>query len=554
MIGGKRPWLKSYNGWTKAQIEIPVKSLGEIFDDSIAQRPENIAMIFGTQEITYAQFGDQVNRFANALAALGIQKGDRVALMGPNSPQWEVSFFALFKLGAIVVQTNPMYVEREISYQMNDAGATAIIVWDTIYPRVKAIKHETPLKTVITYKMGQPSGEFEDVLEFDTLLKQYPSVPPKVKINPKEDLAVFQYTGGTTGVSKGVMLTHYNLVANTYQVMEWISGLKDGEERILTVLPAFHVYGMTNCVNYAVACVGTQIVMPRFDSTQILDAIKLYKPTSFPGAPTMYTAINNHPKVKEYKEELAAIRVCISGSAPLPMEVANQFSAISGRSNLIEGYGLSEASPVTHCNPVGRPGRIGSIGLPFPNTDAAIVDLETGNRELLPGEIGELVVQGPQVMKGYWNRPEETASTLRNGWLYTGDIARMDEEGYFYIVDRKKDMIIASGFNIYPRDIEEVLYEHPKVQEAVAAGVPDRYRGETVKAYIVLRPGESATEQEFLDYCRTKLAAFKVPRIIEFRDSLPRTIVGKVLRRQLIEEEKAKLAQAEVSATQEANH
>lgn len=553
MLGGKFSWFKSYPSGVKTQIDIPLKSIGEIFDDSVTRMPDTVAMIFGTEQITYAQFGDQVNRFANALAAQGIQKGDRVGLMGPNSPQWEVGFFALLKLGAIVVQTNPMYVEREISYQMRDAGATAMIVWDAIYPRVKAIKSETTLKNVITFYFGRPAGEFDDVLEMESLLRQYPPTPPEVLIDPKEDIAVLQYTGGTTGVSKGVMLTHYNLVANTYQVMEWSPDLQYGQERIMTALPVFHVYGMTNCVNYAVAVAGTQIVMPRFDTTQILEAIKLYKPTSFPGAPTMYTAINSHPQVGKYKEDLAAIKVCISGSAPLPMEVAHRFSTITEGSNLIEGYGLSEASPVTHCNPQDRPSRIGSIGLPFPNTDAAIVDLETGTRELLPGEIGELVIQGPQVMKGYWDKPEETAKTLRNGWLYTGDIARMDEEGYFYIVDRKKDMILASGFNIYPRDIEEVLYEHPKVKEAVAAGVPDRYRGETVKAYIVLKPGENATEQEFMDYCRTKLAAFKAPRAIEFRDSLPRTIVGKVLRRQLIAEEMAKLAQLEATSKEEGN-
>lgn len=551
MLGGKFTWYKNYPSDVKTQIEIPLKSLGEIFDDSVAQMPDTIAMIFGSEQISYAQFGEQVNRFANALAALGIQKGDRVGLMGPNSPQWEVSFFAVLKLGAIVVQTNPMYVEREISHQMIDAGASSMIVWDAIYPQVKAIRNETALKNVITFHFGQPAGEFADVLEYDTLLKQYPPSPPEVKIDPKEDTAVLQYTGGTTGVSKGVMLTHFNLVANTYQVMEWAIDLQYGQERILTILPVFHVYGMTNCVNYAVACASTQIVMPRFDATQILEAIKLYKPTSFPGAPTMYTAINSHPRVGEYKEDLAGIKVCISGSAPLPMEVAHCFEAITGGGNLVEGYGLSEASPVTHCNPHGRPSRIGSIGLPFPNTDSTIVDLETGTHELLPGEIGELVIKGPQVMKGYWNKPEETAKALRDGWLYTGDIAKMDEDGYFYIVDRKKDMILASGYNIYPRDIEEVLYEHPKVKEAVAAGIPDQYRGETVKAYIVLKPGETATEQEFIDYCRTKLAAFKAPRIVEFRDSLPRTIVGKVLRRVLIDEEKAKLAQMEASATQE---
>lgn len=551
MFGGKFPWLKNYPPGVNADVEIPEKSLGQLFDSAVAAKPDNTALIFGPLRITYAQFSDQVNRFAAALADIGIKKGDRVGLMGPNCPQWEVGFFALLKLGAIVVQTNPMYVEREIAHQMNDSGATAIIVWDALYPRVQNILSETSLKQVITFYFTEPAGKFEGVFEFNELLKKHQPQPPQVEIDPKEDIAVLQYTGGTTGVSKGVMLTHFNLIANTYQVMQWSTDLDYGNERVLTVLPVFHVYGMTDCVNYAVATASAQILLPRFDVDQVLEAIRVHKPTFFPGAPTMFVAINSHPRVAEYKEALAAIKVCNSGSAPLPVEVAQKFGAITQGSNLLEGYGLSEASPVTHSNPLDRPSRIGSIGVPIPGTDATIVDLETGTKELPPGEIGELIIRGPQVMKGYWNKPEETAKTLRNGWLYTGDIARMDEDGYFYIVDRKKDMIIAGGFNIYPRDIEEVLYEHPKVKEAVVAGVPDPYRGETVKAYIVLKEGETATEQEFIDYCRSKLAAFKAPRAIEFREALPRTIVGKVLRRYLIEEEKAKLAKAEASAGKE---
>ncbi|MDI6878395.1 MAG: long-chain fatty acid--CoA ligase [Desulfitobacteriaceae bacterium] len=551
MLGGKFPWLKNYPPGVKANVDIPQKSLGQLFDETVAAKPDNLALIFGPLQITYAQFGDQVNRFTTALADLGIKKGDRVGLMGPNCPQWEVAFFALVKLGAIVVQTNPMYVEREIAYQMNDSDATAIIVWDALYPRVQSVLKETSLKQVVTFYFTQPAGQFEGVFEFNKLVQKYPPTPPKVAINPEEDIAVLQYTGGTTGVSKGVMLTHFNLIANTYQVIEWSPNIEYGHERILTVLPVFHVYGMTDCMNYAVAMASAQILLPRFDTEQVLEAIRVHQATVFPGAPTMYVAINAYPKVGEYQEALAAIKVCNSGSAPLPVEVAQRFGAITQGSNLVEGYGLSEASPVTHSNPLDRPGRIGSIGVPIPNTDAVVVDLETGTKELPPGEIGELLISGPQVMKGYWNKPEETAKTLRNGWLYTGDIARMDEDGYFHIVDRKKDMIIAGGFNIYPRDIEEVLYEHPKVKEAVVAGVPDPYRGETVKAYIVLKEGEMATEQEFIDYCRSKLAAFKAPRAVEFRDALPRTIVGKVLRRHLIEEEKAKLAQAEASAGKE---
>jgi long-chain acyl-CoA synthetase len=330
--------------------------------------------------------------------------------------------------------------------------------------------------------------------------------------------------------------------------MELAINMEYGKERILTILPVFHVYGMTDCVNFAVAIAATQIILPRFETDKVLEAIRKYQPTLFPGVPAMYMAINSHPRIAEYRENIVAIKVCNSGSAPLPLEVAQKFGEVTkGEGNLVEGYGLSEASPVTHSNLLDRPTRAGSIGLPLPDTDSVIMDLETGNRELPVGEIGELCIRGPQVMKGYWKNPEETAETLRDGWLHTGDIARMDEEGYFYIIDRKKDIIIAGGFNIYPRDIEEVIYEHPKVKEVVVAGVPDPYRGETVKAYIVLQPETEATEQEFIDFCRIKMAAFKVPRHVEFRDILPRTIVGKVLRRQLVEEEKAKIQAAATS-------
>ncbi|NLL19989.1 MAG: long-chain fatty acid--CoA ligase [Clostridia bacterium] len=535
-------WLKSYSDGVRPSIDYPDLSLGGLLDQTVAKAPGNVAMIFAGREITYAQFGLQVNLFANALASLGVKKGDRIGLMGPNCPQWEIAYFALLKLGAIVVQTNPMYMERELAYQMKDAGATGIIVMDALYPRVKAVKGETDLQFVITFSFqGQPVQD-EGVYDFNTLIGQAAPNPPQVEINPEEDIAVLQYTGGTTGVSKGVMLTHRNLIVNSYQTIEWSPGLEYGQERVLTILPVFHVYGMTNCVNYAVAVAATQIILPRFEVEEVLETIKRYQPTFFPGAPAMYIAINNHPRAAEYADSLATIKHCISGSAPLPLEVAQQFKKLTkGQVDIAEGYGLSEASPVTHCNPIDRPSRPGSIGLPFPDTECVIMDLETGTKPLPPGEIGELCIRGPQVMKGYWNQPEETAIALRNGWLYTGDIAKMDEDGYFYIVDRKKDMILASGFNIYPRDIEEVLYEHPKVKEAVVAGIPDPKRGDTVKAYIVLHPGQEGTEEEFIAYCRTKLAAYKVPRFVEFRDELPRTAVGKILRRQLIAEEKAKM-------------
>jgi len=538
----EKPWIKHYPANVRYHLDYPELSLGQFFDQTVSKMPDSVAMIFEDQFTTYAQFGDKVNRMAAALADLGIVKGERVGLMGPNCPQWEIAFFAILKLGAIVVQTNPMYVEREIVHQMNDSGATNIIVFEPLYPRVKNVLQEMSIQRVILFNYAKAVEPAEDIYSFDELIANHEPSPPNVNINPAEDIAVLQYTGGTTGVSKGVMLTHRNLISNALQALEWSLIMEYGKERVLSVLPIFHVYGMSDCINYAIAIAATQIILPRFETDIVLEAIRKYQPTFFPGAPTMFMAINNHPRIAEYGESLAAVKVIFSGSAPLPLEVAQKFSAVTqGRGNLLEGYGLSEASPTTHSNPLDRPTRAGSIGLPFPDTECVIMDLETGDKELDLGEIGELCVRGPQVMKGYWEKAEETAKTLRDGWLRTGDIARMDEEGFFYIVDRKKDMIIAGGYNIYPRDIEEVLYEHPKIKEVVVAGIPDSYRGETVKAYIVLKPDMEATEEEFITFCRTKLAAFKVPRQVEFRDALPRTIVGKVLRRQLVEEEIARI-------------
>jgi long-chain acyl-CoA synthetase len=466
----EKVWLKSYEQGVAANLDYPVKSLPKIFDECVENYPNNVAIIFQGIHLTYRYMGDMVNRFAAALYDLGVRKGDRVGLMSANCPQWEIAYFAILKTGAIVVQTNPMYMEREVEYQMNDAEAEIIIVMDALYPRVAAIQARTALKRVITISMTEKCAEYPGVYRFEDLVKKYKENPPLVEIDPQADLAVLQYTGGTTGVSKGVMLTHYNLVADALMTRAWFSKCEDGKERVLAVLPLFHVYAMTNCLNFSIVSGATQILLPRFDLDQVLQAINDYAPTIFPGSPTMYVAINNHPRVKEYN--ISSIKSCISGSAPLPVEVAQRFEQLTG-GRLVEGYGLSEASPVTHCNPMDGRARAGSIGLSFPDTLTKIMDSDTGTRELPHSEVGELVIKGPQVMLGYWNRPQETASTLRDGWLYTGDIAKMDKDGFVYIVDRKKDMIIAGGFNIYPREVEEVLYEHPAVFEAAVIGVPD---------------------------------------------------------------------------------
>ncbi|EJY55117.1 AMP-dependent synthetase and ligase [Alicyclobacillus hesperidum URH17-3-68] len=447
--------------------------------------------------------------------------------------------------GLVVVQNNPMYTERELKHQLQDCGAKALVTLDEFCPKVEHIRHETDLQHVIVASMRDylPSGtplaqspsltEQNGVILWQVLLRQGASELPRIEVDAAEDIALIQYTGGTTGVAKGAMLTHLNLVANTIQSALWSYKLRDGQERYLGALPFFHVFGMTVLMNQAMYKAGMLILVPRFQAKDVLRCIHEFKPTVFPGTPTMYIALMNHPDVGQY--DLSSIEICVSGAAPLPLEVQAQFERLTG-GKLVEGYGLTEASPITHANNFWGERKNGSIGIPFPDTEARIVD-ENGN-DVAAGEIGELVVRGPQVMKGYWNKPAETASVLRDGWLFTGDIGKMDENGFFYIVDRKKDVIIAGGYNIYPREIEEILYEHPAVAEAAVVGVTDSYRGQTVKAFIQLKPGQQVTAEEMDAWCRANLAAYKVPRAYEFRESLPKSAVGKILRRELTEESK----------------
>jgi long-chain acyl-CoA synthetase len=476
------------------------------------------------------------DRLAGALAGLGIRPGDRVALYMPNCPQFVIGFFAILKAGGVVVQTNPMYTERELHHQWSDSGARAVLTVDMLAPRAVGVGQQLGIKHIAA---GRLKGDAlpEGVLSFEGLVQQG-GERPTLQINPREDVAVLQYTGGTTGLAKGAMLTHFNIVANTLQVYKWLGhDTAPGQERILTILPLFHSYGMTVCMTMGIWIAATLIMLPKFDLQEVLQTIKETQPTLFPGVPTMYIAVAMHPEAEKYG--INSIRYCNSGSAPLPVEAMKAFEAKTG-ATIIEGYGLSEASPVTHCNPVTGLRKAGSIGIPVADTECKIVALDDSGREVEPGQEGELWVRGPQVMKGYWNRPEETAKTLVNGWLATGDIVRMDQDGYFYVIDRKKDMIIAGGFNVYPRDVEEVLYQHPAIAEAVVVGIPDAYRGETVKAYVVLKPGESLSADDLVAFCRDRLAAYKVPRLVEFRTALPRTMVGKVLRRALLEEERAR--------------
>jgi long-chain acyl-CoA synthetase len=539
-------WLKNYDYFVPETIRYSRIPLYQVLEYTCMRYEDNLATVFFDQKMTYGQLRDNVRRLATALRGMGVNKGDRVALMLPNCPQFIISYYGVLEAGGVVTNISPLHVEREIEHELNDSGAETIIYLDLFDARIQSVKGSTPLKRIIATSITDymetpvnPSVEKgPDTYYFREVIADSAPEVSEVEINPEEDLAALQYTGGTTGLPKGVMLTHYNLLANAMQCMFWAKEFTErGKDVYLDVIPFFHSYGQTVGMNTAILNAGAMVLIPQFEINMMLQTIQKYEPNFFPGVPTLYVAILSHPQAVEYGVD--KIKLCNSGSAPLPLEVHRQFSRISG-GLFCEGYGLSEASPVTHSNPIIGMKKIGSIGIPFPDTEAKIVDVETGEEEVGIGETGELIIRGPQVMKGYWEKPEETAITLKDGWLYTGDICTMDEDGYFYVVDRKKDMIIAGGFNIYPREVDEVLFEHPGVQEAVAVGIPDEYRGETVKAYVVLNPGEEATEEEIIAFCRERLAAYKVPRAVEFRAELPKTMVGKVLRRALREEELAK--------------
>lgn len=557
-----KPWLASYPPEIPASLEYPRVPLTQFLEQAAKEYPHHRALYFMGKSISYAELLSLSYQFAHGLIARGVKKGDRVAIMLPNTPQAVIAYYGTLFAGGIVVMTNPLYTERELIHQLNDSGAETIIAVDLLYNRVMAVKASTPLKNLIftsvsdflplikkwLYPLVQrkqgplPQIQYGNGVEpFLKVLKESAVTPLHPEVDPEKDLALLQYTGGTTGVAKGVMLTHMNLVANTVQSTAVLYKMKPGQERILGALPLFHVYGLTTVMNMGIKLASEIILVPRFDVKMILELVDKKKPTMFPGAPTMYIGLINHPDLPKYN--MSSIEACVSGSAPLPLEVQQRFEELTG-GKLVEGYGLTEASPVTHSNPLWGHRISGSIGLPWPDTDCRILDPATGE-EMPPGEVGELAVSGPQVMQGYWNRPEETAATLRDGWLLTGDMAYMDEKGYFYIVDRKKEMIIAGGYNIYPREVEEVLFEHPAVMEAAVIGVPDPYRGETVKAFIVLKDGKTVTEEELDQHCRKRLAAYKVPRLYEFRQELPKTMVGKVLRRVLMEEEKKRREQQE---------
>ncbi|MDE3113181.1 MAG: long-chain fatty acid--CoA ligase [Chloroflexota bacterium] len=555
-----RPWTKHYDRGVPATLDYPSVPLNALLRSTVQRSPNATATIFFGAKRTYASLYRDVRRFAAGLQRLGVRKGDRVAVMLPNCPQFLIAFWGALEAGASVVPTNPLYTPREVEYQLADSGAETIVVMSRLYPVVKQARAGTRVRNVIVTNIKeemppvlrllftiakekkdghrQPFRGDRGAVAFPDLLAAAEPTPVEVAPN---DVAVLQYTGGTTGVPKGAMLSHRALVANTLQSRAWFTNLEDGRGVVMAVMPLFHVYGLTVAMLLAVQSAAALILEPQFELEHVLKDVEKYRPDTFPGAPRIYNAIINSPLATKY--DLRSIKACISGSAPLMVETAKKFGEMTG-GHLVEGYGLTEAAPVTHCNPLFGEGtqKIGSIGVPFPDVEAKIVDLETGERDLPVGEVGELVLRGPQLMDGYYQKVDETAQTLRNGWLYTGDIAKVDEDGYFYIVDRKKEMIDVSGYNVYPREVEEVLATHPAVMEAAAIGVPHPIKGEEVKAFVVLKPGATATEDELIAHCREGLAPFKVPKHVEFRETLPKSLIGKVLRRQLAEEEKAKRA------------
>ncbi len=535
-------WLKNYPvSWN---LEYPEISLYDLIKETSEKYPDLTALVFMGQETTFREMQKNIDSTAAALVDLGVKKGDRVALMLPNCPQYVFAYYACMKLGAVVVQVNPLYSPGEVEFILNDSGATVFFGVDAAFESFQAVRDRVPVQKVIVVRILWMEVEGENLF-FDELLQKYPPDSPQEKINPKEDVAVFQYTGGTTGFPKAVMLSHFNITSNVTQIKEWVSewreekfGSEVTQQYVVGIMPFFHSYGMTALMITGLTMPIGLLLIPRFDVDVLLSLIKEYKPILFPGVPTIYTAIVNHPEADKYN--IDAVEVCISAAAPMPVDMMQRFEKITG-SKMLEGYGLSEAAPATHSNPFIGKRKPGSIGMPYPDTDCKIVDMETGTKEMPVGESGELIIKGPQVMLGYWNQPEETAHTLREGWLYTGDIAQMDEDGYFYIVDRKKEMILTGGYNVYPREVDEVLFAHPKVAEAISAGIPDDYYGEVLKGFVVLKEGETATESEILDFCKERLARYKVPRSIEFRSELPKSAIGKLLRRVLVEEELQKL-------------
>jgi len=544
-----KPWLAHYEDGVPEHVEYETVCLPDYLRRSAKTFPDKMALTFQGYQVSYAQLDEMVDRFAACLTDFGVKQGDSVAILLPNVIPCVAAYYAILRIGAISVMNNPLYSDRELEHQFNDSSAKVLITLDLLGNRMIDLRPKTRIKQIVYTSIGdylpfpknllfplvgKKKGLAADVKTADDLYKwkavlaQYAPNPPQVTLNV-DDVAMYQYTGGTTGVSKGVMLTHANLSKQVQHVSAWFPAFGN-DEIMLGALPFFHVFGLSTAMNLAIYKGWGDILVPKPQPPQLLEAIGKFKPTFAPLVPTMYIGMLEDPAIG--KTDLTSIKGCFSGSAPLPVEVIREFEEKTG-AVIVEGFGMTESTPVTHINPFNGQRKVGSIGIPIPDTTCRVVSLDDGETDVPVGETGELLMKGPQVMKGYWQRPDATAETITDGWLHTGDIAKMDEEGYFYIVDRKKDMIISGGYNVYPRDIEEVYFEHPKVMEATAIGVPHPKRGEAVKVFIVLKEGQTATAEEMLAYCQGKLAKYKWPTQVEFRDELPKTNVGKVLKKDL---------------------
>ena len=564
----EKPWLEHYDKGVPATMDYRRVHLGQLLKETAEKHPEQTAIIFGSMvgsrlmdaRLSYRELDEAVNRFAAGLQEMGVTKGERVAIMLPNCPQFVIAAYATWRIGGVVVCCNPLYVGDEVEHLLNDSGTKTMVVMSSFYDRVKSIRANTGLERVIvagikeyfpgllrllfTLAKEKKEGHRVDISGdadtywFQKVIWAAQPEPTATEIDV-EDVATLIYTGGTTGGPKGAQLTHFNLVSNADALNRWVK-TREAEDVALAVMPLFHSYGLTVGMNVPIAnaLTAVQIPNPR-EMAHVLKSIETHRAAYYPGVPTMFIAFLNFPERDKY--DLTSLRFAVSAAAPLPPEVQDQFQAVTG-GKLLEAYGLTETSPCATMDPIDRP-KEHSIGVPLPDTDVKIVDVESGTQELSPGEIGEIIIKGPQVMKGYWKLPTETQNALRTGpdgqpgWFYSGDIGYMDDEGYFHIADRKKDMIIAGGFNIYPADVEAVLFQHPKVREAAVIGVPDPYRGETVKAFIALKEGETATQEEIIEFCQEHMAAYRVPKVVEFREDLPKSMIGKVLRRELRTEE-----------------
>ena len=533
-----KPWLKHYADGVTEEIEFEELCLPDILERAAKRYPDKDALLFKEDKMSFKELKDKVDRLATFLSGFGIKKGDSVAILLPNLSPCVISYYAILRIGAIVVMNNPLYSDRELEHQLNDSGAKALITMDIFGNRMIDLRQKTGIKQIIyTSVLGMDVKPAEDVYEWEDILSKTSPSPPAVELS-FDDVAMYQYTGGTTGVSKGAMLTHRNLSCNVQQLASWLiaplkGGLKEGQGISLSAPPFFHAFGLTAAMNSSIYLGWTQVMIPRPQPDQLLEAIRKFKPTFIFLVPTMYIGILNHPDFD--KVDMKSIKFCGSGAAALPVQVIEKIQKKTG-SPLMEGYGMTEASPITHVNPFGGLRKPGSVGVPIQNTLSRIVDLKDGITPVPVGEVGEIVFKGPQVMKGYLNMPDETAEALKGGWLHSGDLGKMDKDGYFYVVDRKKDMVISGGYNVYPKEIEDVYLEHPKVAEAAAIGVPHPTRGEQVKLMLVLKEGESATEEEMIKYCSDKLAKYKWPTMVEFRSELPKSAVGKILKHVLREE------------------